>query len=134
MKRGGPPKRRVGLRRRKPIQRGRRKSYGVDDSIARRHWREQVTAGGCVMPGPHGGFVQGHHIITKDLLKREGHSTRLWDTRNGLALCEHHHNLHHRRLEPVPMYLLPEGAHDFAREVGLEWVLDRDYSAEGVAA
>lgn len=125
---GPPASPRIALpARKKPKQRARGKQAKCDVTLARRFWREQTIRGGCVMPGPHEGPRQGHHILPKRVLKREGFEDRFWDTRNGLCLCELHHVRHERRLQAVPRSLLPEGAFAFAGEMGLGWWLERFY-------
>lgn len=113
LKRGGGLKRK---RKRKPLH-----------VLAAGVWHDTVTAGGCVMPGPHSGPVQGHHVITRNRLKREGLTAHEWDSRNGVGLCERHHMQHHAYRERLPRELLPESAFVFAADLGLGHVLDREY-------
>lgn len=125
--------------RRKPAQRGTTGSDPYGDAAAKRFWREQVTAKGCVMCaacppsrevraafGPDLRWIQGHHVIPKQVLKRTGLSAFLWDVRNGIGLCAYHHERHERQREPVPFDLLPAAAFEFADEIDMRHHLDTD--------
>jgi hypothetical protein len=126
------------MKTRKPLQRGRRKAK-VDEGMAKRYWKLAVCRGGCVMcrAFPVGELdatraadlrrIEGHHVIAKRHLRREGHGGRLWDARNGMGLCAYHHQRHELRVQPVPYELVPEGAFEFAIELGLDWIIDREY-------
>lgn len=108
-----------------------------DDTTARRLWRSKVTAGGCVMcaafPMSAGevrerwgdlAAIEAHHIVPQQDLKRWGLHARLWDPRNGIALCRLHHARHELAYQRVPRALLPAAAFEFAAEIGAEFVLD----------
>jgi hypothetical protein len=43
----------------------------------------------------------------------------LTDPRNTIVLCKEHHHLHTVKMKPVPLRLIPRGAWEFAREIGL---------------
>lgn len=83
--------------------------------------------------GPEIGLRQAHHILPKatlrDLARRLGFelAVALGDLRNGLCLCSYHHARHTNFVDRVPRRLLPEGVHDFAAELHIEWLLDREY-------
>lgn len=128
--------------RRKPKQRGRNRHFEADANLQRRFWRATAVRGGCVMcrafPVPAevraSRFVdlraiQGHHVVYKHHLKHHGHAGRLWDCSNGIGLCRYHHARHHARVEPVPLTLIPAAAVEFAAELGLDWLLAREYVA-----
>lgn len=125
--------------RRKPKQRNRTPPR-VDDGLAKRFWKIAVCRGGCVMckafPAPpelrDGRMVdfrtvEGHHVLAKRHLKREGFTGRLWDTRNGMGLCRYHHQRHEHAIQRVPYALVPDCALEFAAELGLEHVVEREY-------
>lgn len=128
------------MRRRKPIQRARYTAPAPDLALQKRYWKAAVCRGGCIMcsafpvpptlrEGRRADFrrVEGHHVLAKRHLKREGFAGRLWDTRNGMGLCAYHHARHEARMQPVPYDLIPEGAFEFALELGLDWILEREY-------
>jgi hypothetical protein len=53
-----------------------------------------------------------------------------WDTRNRLAICELCHERHHSRHRPIKRAVLERHApkvFQFARELGLSHVLEREY-------
>lgn len=110
-------------------------------------WVHTVTSGGCVMckhepPAGHARDaarllwrVEGHHIISKQHLRRycKADFERLrWDARNGLGLCQWHHMRHESCKQRVPRELLPAGAIEFAAELGLDWLLEREYPQEEI--
>lgn len=72
---------------------------------------------------------EGHHVIAQRFLKVERRADKLWDLRNGMCLCRWHHARHESHAERVPRAALPAAAVQFARELGLEWLLDREYPA-----
>jgi hypothetical protein len=124
---------------RKPSQRRPDRGDAYEDATAKRYFREQVTAGGCVMCadcpptrevraafGPDLRWIQAHHIISKNFLKRMGLAAHLWDVRNGLGLCAYHHERHERQHESVPFRLLQPTVFEFADEIGLRHHLDTD--------
>ncbi len=115
----------------------KRKSRVNGGAITRGHSRERLLRelwtrnlghckvcadGGCLGP------IQGHHLITKQALKKRGLEIHLWDIRNRLAVCERRHDLHTRRIEPISRDLIPPEAWEFADELGLRWWLERFYA------
>jgi hypothetical protein len=92
------------------------KAFPVSDAI-RRHHADDLR------------WRQGHHVIAKRHLKAHGLTARLWDSDNGLCLCAYHHERHERAIQRVPLGLLPRRALRFADEIGLAWILDREYAA-----
>lgn len=76
-----------------------------------------------------------HHVITKNLLKREigaggRYEAAIRDSRNGLPLCDYHHDRHHSRQEPLCLSLLGAGHWEFAEEHNLLWWIERTYNQE----
>jgi hypothetical protein len=80
--------------------------------------------------------TQGHHIIAAQLLRREALRRSvallpiLWDRRNRLGVCPDCHANHHGRSRPIVREVLLRDAvwvFGFARELNLEWALDREY-------
>lgn len=133
------------MRRSRP-QRGRpmrRVVTAQQRDLDRRWWRAAAIRGGCVMcrefPVPRDlrsarfddlRIIDGHHVLAKRHLRTNGHAARLWDQRNGLALCRYHHARHEAGHQRVPYELVPKGAIDFAAELGLDWILEREYPRE----
>jgi hypothetical protein len=113
---------RTGLKRR------RRKPVGVIESDL---WREGL--GRCQVCPAEGkacrGRIQGHHVIEKKTLRRHGLDEFVWDKRNRLSVCEYRHEQHTSRYNPIPRSLVPQDALDFAREIGLDYVIERYYPA-----
>lgn len=78
------------------------------------------------------GDIQGHHIIPKRTLKQQHFTDHVWDDRNGLGLCAWHHQRHENYRQRVPRDLLPEAVYEFAAELGIMWMLDREYPKEAL--
>lgn len=97
-----------------------------------RHESEKATWGAtartrpCAVCGSRT-LVQGHHVIYAQHLKREGLRGFLWDLRNQLSLCAVCHARHHQAVARVPRDLLTVNNHEFAAELGLSWLLRREY-------
>lgn len=78
--------------------------------------------------------MQGHHAISKQRLKQVcvarglDQVPVLWDIRNRVILCEQPcHAEHTNRKRPLPRTRLPRSVFEFALELGLTHVLDREY-------
>lgn len=85
----------------------------------------------CAVGGPeHGSSLEVHHIVPKQILKREGFTDRLWDDRNALVLCRHCHARHEHAVLRVPFAVLTVQAQEFADELSLGWVLERYYDTK----
>lgn len=113
-----------GRLRRRP-RRGRKPVEAIEHEL----WHR--GHGPCVVCPAEGGKcegrVQGHHIISKQALKKRGLHKYLWDRRNRLPVCQHRHEQHETKVKPIPRELLPQAALDFATELDLGWWLDRHY-------
>lgn len=87
----------------------------------------------CMGCGALGVRVEGHHTIKQQTIRREARSrkldvaTWLWDPRNGIPLCERCHEKHTLAVQRVPGYLLPIRVWEFARDLGLEWALEKEH-------
>ena len=84
--------------------------------MSRAQWRPRT--GKCVVCGRRGP-IWFHHIVTRNHVEREGGD--VWDFRNALpvgrpVLCSCHAD-HHSAKQRIPIYLIPECAHDFAVEL-----------------
>lgn len=117
------------------------------------HWRATVTeVGVCAVCGrgpkarePEkrvGVGLDPHHVIPARYIRaftdrlrhtmlprefRPFQAAVLFDVRNGLCLCRDCHEAHETGAERVPRELVPDSAVWFAREIGLERLIERFY-------
>lgn len=95
-------------------------------------WSAFVTGKPCAVCGDPA--VQGHHVIYKQHLHREQLDHLAWDLRNCLPVCFRCHHRHHLSHRPIKRGELRLENLEFAREVGLWWLLRRTYfRTEGAA-
>lgn len=131
--------RRTGLKRR-----GRTRS-DLERNLSE-NWAEGVRTQPCVvcsydpLDPPEGDFrvIRGHHVLRKTVIKREAYRLGLFgenlirviwgDVRNRLPVCDPCHERHHGS-EPMRLELVPAVAYDFAEELGLVGIMERDYTA-----
>jgi hypothetical protein len=87
--------------------------------------------------------VEGHHIIRVQVLRKEAGFRGFdfeavhWDLRNQLPVGRLCHASHHNARRRIPRAILEAHAPQvfaFARELGLEWALDREYPVEVACA
>lgn len=93
----------------------------------------QVTSRGCQLHDDEDECeepIQAAHIIPKQTLRRHGHEDKLWDPRNGLGACYKAHRRSDGAVERFPVERIPSEAWEYAREVDLEWWLERVYGKE----
>ena len=116
--------------KRTPLRRPRRKPAGA---IMADLWRDGL--GPCAMRGTTAcsGPLQGHHVIEKRALRRRGLDEHLWDKRNRMSLCDHHHAQHTVAHKRIPYDLVPASALEFADELGLTYLIERYYPREEAA-
>lgn len=69
----------------------------------------------CAAPKCAARAVHLHHIVTRQELRRHGGDPK--DERGLLPLCVRHHERHHSRFAPLPLWVLPDAAFEFAVEV-----------------
>ncbi len=93
-------------------------------------WRQLVVASGCVLHGYRCYHHQAHHILSQQNLRKHGKEAYLWDTRNGMCLCTDAHRKHDLAVARVPYRFLTAANKDFARDMGMEYLLDRYYPKE----
>lgn len=102
-----------------------------------RAWNRCTQRVPCAMCGSYIGRT-GHHVLPLQVLKREGIPDWLWwDTRNHLCLCMEPssarcHQRHELYVSRVPRAVVLAGAPralEFAAEVGLLHIFDREYPA-----
>lgn len=75
-----------------------------------------------------GGLLDAHHLIPKQVLKREfphGVNDLLMDPRNGVLVRRYHHDALEARAAVIPKALLPADALEFVAELGLDWYVDK---------
>lgn len=151
MRRRKPMNRGNGLRRRAPLKktRGPRRSPmwnpNREDAAAFQAAVLDASRGLDVVTGEPA--VDAHHIIPKRAIRRyvsarvrDGTVSKeaapkllrrlLWDRRNGLAVSRKTHDEHETRRRPIPRRYLPGSAIAFAQELGLVWMIERDYPKE----
>lgn len=73
------------------------------------------------------GSVQACHLIPKQALRRRRLYDAVWDVRNGIGACERAHRRSDSGIERFPADAIPDEAWEFAREHGLEWMLEKLY-------
>lgn len=122
----------------RPLKQSRRR---IVDREASEAWARGVHGKGCIVCGARPS--QGHHVITQQALRRHAADRDmdaqrlLWDRRNRVPVCAICHHAHHAWTRRLPLSLVERHAprvRQFARELGLEWLLDREYPAERRAA
>jgi 5-methylcytosine-specific restriction endonuclease McrA len=131
------------MQRKVPLQRRHKRRI---DRYASEAWHKAAVSKCCAQCGAKpksGRLIQGHHVIKKQVLERRckelygdqwlEHYVHIeWDRRNLLPLCERCHRRHHDAFRRLPRQLIEEHCrkiNQFARELGLEWWLDREYSS-----
>jgi hypothetical protein len=124
----------------KPAGEQRKRSRGMGRPPTPAFWKGEVFGTICVvcLERP---ATEGHHIISVQRLRQEAKRRGfelldvLWDRRNRLPVCSTCHARHTNRSRPIQrrvLLLFARWVFDFAREIDLEHVLDREYPDEGV--
>lgn len=145
MKRSGSLKRSAPLKRKTELARGsarslRRRARRVTNRYAAEAWARGIRGKPCAICGR--GPSQGHHVVTQAQLRTIARSksldlqSLLWDHRNRLAVCEACHFAHHQARRRIPLAVLRRHCpkvFQFARELDVEWWLDREYPRESAA-
>lgn len=90
--------------------------------------REARRRGRCAFCGETRGWLQGHHVIPKQRLKRLGLHAHLWDQRNMMVLCSICHARHEVAFRRLPRALLTSDNEEFAAELGVDWMLEKLYA------
>jgi len=119
--------RRSALKRKRSVNGGAITRGHSRERLLRELWAHNLGACKVCTDGECAGPIQGHHLITKQALKKRGLEIHLWDIRNRLPVCERRHDLHTRRIQVIPRDLIPVEAWQFADEIGLRWWLERFY-------
>ena len=128
----------------KPIsdkQRARKLLQSGQEELAHAWWLAVVKGKSCILCGKPS-RVQGHHVIAAQVLKRLARDrgldaaallALLWDVRNGIPVCEREHADHSTAKKRIPRSALPLVALQFAAELDLTWMIERDYPAQDVS-
>ena len=98
----------------------------VDAEAALRFWLAIVPRGRCAVCGTTR-WLQAHHVISQQLLRRLHLEHELWNPDNGLALDEDHHRRHELAVERVPRDRLRPENLAFAERLDLMWWLEKRY-------
>lgn len=143
--RGAPLARRTPLKR-TGTWRASKATWERLDAQAHAAWKQKVTHGRCVVCVADGRERDAHpehdphHVLPQRVIRRYVRSLRLpvedakrllrsllWDPRNGICLDRRCHDKHESGFRPVPRELIPAKAFQFARELGLDWWLEKHY-------
>jgi hypothetical protein len=138
-------KREAELRSSTPLKRRKRGKLEPADKTASEAFYVATTRGGeCAVGAGHvtpTNPLQAHHVTPQEKIREYARTLGagrlvlrrlLWDKRNGLPLCRRCHDLHTRAVTRVPLKLVPAGAVDFARELELDYLLERNYTTTEV--
>lgn len=117
------------LQRKTRLRRGRRKPVGV---IVADIWRDGLHRERCVVCGTRSN-LDGHHVVPRRVLIRNGFADFVMDRRNRAAACRRCHESHECRHRPILRGELPASVFEFAAELRLEWYIDRHYPVEVAA-
>lgn len=94
-------------------------------------WRRDL--GPCVVcpfeGGECAGSVQGHHVVSREALRKRGLLAYEMDLRNRLSVCERRHSQHTNKFKAIPREVLPASVFEFAAELGFSYYLDRHYKS-----
>lgn len=129
--------------KRTALKRSRKPQLKPETLTMARKWGEEARKRPCATCGfkqEHGklGIVQGHHVIDKDFLKREGvDESRWYDLSNMLPLCSgpgtqgchEAHEWSRRRVTRAVVFKHAPRAIVFAKQVNLIHRFDMEYPA-----
>jgi hypothetical protein len=148
LKRGGKPLKRTPLKRTSALK-ASRVVWGRVEAEAHRAWVRKITRRPCAVCAAESvekaqaslhGRRDAHHVLPARYIRRYVRSLRLpaeeafkllvsllYDPRNGICLCRRCHDKHETGFRRVPRALIPTKAVQFAREIGLDWYIDKTY-------
>lgn len=108
-----------------------RKRCSAEEVALRSLWAVALDGAVDAVDGEPGSLVdplEGHHVIPAQALRRRGYPPSvIWDVRNRMLLKRSTHHRHTVAVERVPRSALSPANWEFARELGLDWMLERDY-------
>lgn len=141
------------LKRTSSLNRSTKKRPLFDDRLMCQEWHDHTIAQApkrgrhrvcpvCgVVPSETNPF-EAHHVTTKEAIKKyvaslgldareaaERLARLLWDFRNGLPCCQRCHTKHTMAKKRIPVSLVTRKHRQFAREIGLEYLIERLYAA-----
>jgi hypothetical protein len=104
-----------------------RRRVGATDSELAGAWIASVAPSGarCAVCGARR-QIQGHHVLSQQVLRHLAQENGLnlaererlrWDPRNGLAVCQRHHDHHTLAVRRIPRSALPASVFEFADEL-----------------
>lgn len=68
------------------------------------------------------------HLLKAQQVRREVGLEHIWDERIIVPGCRRHHSmLDHSRQIRIPRSMLPPSVEEFAREHGVEWMVEKTY-------
>lgn len=80
------------------------------------------------------GRMDRAHLVTRQLLRREGHDALIPDERTWMPACRFHHGqFDNYRGVVIPRERLPEAFLSLMDDLGLLWWVDRRYGRENAA-
>lgn len=123
------------------LKRSRPKRIPVEHRAAAEEWRNMPWLQRCEVCWERPA-VDPHHCVRDQVLERLAGPRRFgwdyqavrWDVRNRLWVCRECHATHTDHAPLIPIWKLPMRVFEFARELQIEWVLEREYAHEQEAA
>lgn len=120
----------------------RRKRISAAERRARAEFRQAVLAKGECVVGDESVMcdtpLDPHHVLKEQALRV--HTSTLsedealairFDPRCGVVLCRYHHNQVSRRFRRLKSGQVPASVFEFARDHGLEWLLEHELFGRG---
>lgn len=80
------------------------------------------------------GRMDRAHLVTCQLLRREGHEVLIPDERTWVPACRLHHTWFDNYVLSVPPTALPQAFLELMEEIRLDWWVDRRYGAENASS
>ncbi len=77
---------------------------------------------------------QSHHVVTAQLLRRDGHAAALNDRRVGMTVCAKAHRQHHNRTRPILREEVPAEVLAYVYELGYTDWFEKTYPSREAAA
>lgn len=125
-------------RRPSGLKRSRPKRIPVEHRPAATEWRKMPWLQQCEVCKVKAA-VDPHHCVRDQVLERLAsrfdwdYQVVRWDVRNRLWVCRECHATHTDHSSLIPIWVLPMCVFEFARELGIEFILEREYAHEEAA-
>ena len=71
--------------------------------------------------------IDAHHVISQETLRKMGREDLLWVVENGMPVARRVHQNHENASKRIPRVVVPAVAVAFAEQLGLGWMIERDY-------